>query len=205
MTPTTKDARFNIMIVGVGGQGILTAAKFLGDAASAAGLRVNVGQLHGMAQRGGSVECTVVFGPSRSSVVADGGADVVIGLEALEVLRALPKISRDTRIVLSTGKIVPFVLSMKGEDYPDRGGMLDEIKTVTPSLYELDAPAIAKGTGVPRTLNVAMLGAVAGLDILPFPSDLLWQAIEKRSPPRFIEANKIAFEAGKAVVQEQSS
>ncbi|MFH1130352.1 MAG: 2-oxoacid:acceptor oxidoreductase family protein, partial [Pseudomonadota bacterium] len=93
MFDQSTEPRIKVLIVGVGGQGVLTAAKMLGDAALHAGFGVTVGQLHGMSQRGGSVEAGVLIGEGESSFIEEGAADIVLGFEPLEVLRALPKMS----------------------------------------------------------------------------------------------------------------
>ncbi|MBW1872965.1 MAG: indolepyruvate oxidoreductase subunit beta [Deltaproteobacteria bacterium] len=188
--------RLKLLIAGVGGQGALTAARFLGEAALSSGMPVIVGQLHGMSQRGGSVECSVIFGKGYSPHIGEGEADVVLGLEPLEVKRALPKISKHTKIVLNLGKIVPLSLAIAGKSYPPLEGILEAIREVTPHLFEIDGPGLVKQTGLPRALNVALLGALVGLEILPFGREVLWQAIVKKIPPRFLEANRQAFELG---------
>jgi indolepyruvate ferredoxin oxidoreductase beta subunit len=198
----TASERLRLLVVGVGGQGALTAARFLGEAALAARQPVIVGQLHGMSQRGGSVECPVIIGPGKSSHIGNGEADVVLGLEPLEVRRALPKLSEHTRVVVNLGTIVPFSLAVQGKDYPPVGQILSEVHDITSIVYEIDGPALVKQTGLPRTLNVVMLGALAGLKMLPFDDQILWQAIEKKVPPRFLEANRKAFELGIQTVRE---
>jgi len=200
MNASTK--RLKILVAGVGGQGALTAARFLGDAAMAVNLPVIVGQLHGMSQRGGAVECSVIIGDGHSSHIGDGEADVVMGLEPLEAKRSLPKMSQHTKCVVNLGKIVPFSLAMRGESYPELEPILAYIRTVTPHLYTVDGPALVRQTGISRTLNVAMLGAVAGLDMLPFGHEVLWQAIEKKIPPRFLEVNRQAFDLGVSSVNQ---
>ena len=193
--------RFKILVVGVGGQGVLSAARFLGEAALEKKLQVNVGQLHGMSQRGGSVEASVIIGPGHSSHIGNFEADIVLGLEPLEVQRALPMINQDTRVVTNTGQIVPFSLAIQGVPYPPVQETLNRVREVTGNLVEVDGPALIKRVGVPRTLNVCMLGALAGLKLLPFDNELLWKAIEKKCPERFLDANRQAFELGiKSVV-----
>lgn len=196
MTAHRHDKRFTLLIVGVGGQGVLTAAKFLGEAAFRGGFEVSVGQLHGMAQRGGSVECSVLLGPGQSSWVSDRSADAVLGLEPLEVLRAIQKISLNTRVLVNLGQVVPFSLAIQGKNYPPMNDILQQIRDVTANVHVVDGPRLVRQTGVPRTLNVVMLGALAGLKILPIDSDLLWSAIEKRSPGPFLQANQTAFQLG---------
>jgi indolepyruvate ferredoxin oxidoreductase beta subunit len=188
--------RFKILVVGVGGQGALSAARFLGEAALEKKLSVNVGQLHGMSQRGGSVEASVIIGPGHSSHIGNFEADIVLGLEPLEILRALPMINSDTQVVANTGQIVPFSLAIQGVPYPPVSETLKKVRAVTKHLVEIDGPALTKRVGVPRTLNVGMLGALAGLKLLPFDNELLWKAIAKKCPERFIDANRQAFELG---------
>jgi len=188
--------RFKILVVGVGGQGALSAARFLGEAALETKLPVNVGQLHGMSQRGGSVEASVIIGPGHSSHIGNFEADIILGLEPLEVLRALPMINKDTQVVTNTGQIVPFSLAIQGVPYPPVGETLKKVRAVTKHLVEVNGPALTKKVGVPRTLNVAMLGALAGLKLLPFDNELLWKAIKKKCPPRYLDANRQAFELG---------
>jgi indolepyruvate ferredoxin oxidoreductase beta subunit len=193
-------SRLKMLVVGVGGQGALTAARFLGDAALVAGEEVNVGQLHGMSQRGGSVECSVLLGPGSGSTIPNGGADLVLALEPLEALRARPKMSKETRVVLNLGRIVPFSMASAGRTYPPIERVISDVRAVAPAVYEVDGPTLVAQTGVPRTLNIVMLGALAGLDMLPFPTDVLWRTIEKRIPERFLEANRKAFELGTRAV-----
>jgi indolepyruvate ferredoxin oxidoreductase beta subunit len=188
--------RFKILVVGVGGQGVLSAARFLGEAALERKLQVNVGQLHGMSQRGGSVEASVIIGPGHSSHIGNFEADIVLGLEPLEVQRALPLINQDTRVVTNTGQIVPFSLAIQGVPYPPVNETLNRVREVTGNLVEVDGPALIKRVGVPRTLNVCMLGALAGLKLLPFDNELLWKAIKKKCPERFLDANRQAFDLG---------
>lgn len=205
MTPEPSRPRFKLLVVGVGGQGVLTASKFLGDAAFQSGFPVNVGQLHGMAQRGGSVECSVLIGPGQSSWISDHSANAVLGLEPLEVLRAIQKISKQTKVVLNLGQVVPLSLAVQGKTYPPIDTVLSSIREATDHLYLVDGPDLVQKTGVPRTLNVVMLGALAGLKILPFDKDPLWTAIEKKSPAPFLAPNKKAFELGIEAVEAQTA
>jgi indolepyruvate ferredoxin oxidoreductase beta subunit len=199
--PQTKEIRrFKLLVVGVGGQGALTAARFLGEAALVSGLEVTVAQLHGMSQRGGAVECSVLIGKGLSSHIANGEADLVCALEPLEALRALPKMSERTKVVVNTGRIVPFSLAIQGLGYPDVKEILSQIREVTKNLYEVDGPALVRKVGVPRTLNVVMLGALAGLKMLPFDDAMLLAALKKKSPVQFLDANRLAFDLGKGAV-----
>jgi len=191
--------RFNLLIVGVGGQGVLTAARFLGEAAFHAGLEVVVGQLHGLSQRGGSVRCAVLFGPGHGSFIERGAAHVVLGLEPLEVLRARPEMSERTKVVVNLGTMIAHTFTQSGLEYPDVGAILEEIRAVAPDVIEVDGPALVETVGVSRVLNIAMLGVVAGLKVLPLDGETLWESIERLCPERYLEPNRRAFELGMEV------
>jgi indolepyruvate ferredoxin oxidoreductase beta subunit len=114
----------------------------------------------------------------------------------MEVQRALPKLSEKTRVVVNRGTIVPFSLAVAGLDYPPIDEIIERVRSITKDVFEIDGPELVTKTGLPRTLNVVMLGAVAGLDMLPFDKNLLWTAIEKKIPERFLQANRMAFDLG---------
>ena len=202
MTNAPTKTRFKLLAVGVGGQGVITATRLIGEAAMAAGLEVVAGQLHGMSQRGGNVLSTVLIGPGQSSFIADGQADVVLGLEPLEVLRALPKMSERTKVLVNLGRVAPFVLAAQGKPYPDLGPILQKIRAAAPQTYEIDGAA-ALGQGLSnQSLNMFMLGALAALDVLPFAEQWLILALEKRSPARFLQTNRRAYGLGKESVHK---
>ena len=198
-----KTDRLRLLIVGVGGQGVLTVSRLVGEAAMACGINAVIGQLHGMSQRGGSVQSTVLLGAGQTSFVGAGQADVVLGLEPLEALRALPAMRADTRVVISTGRLALYTLTQQGRDYPDVGPMLDEMRQRVGEVNELDAPALAAAAGAARTLNIVMLGALAGLGTLPeaIGDEALLAALESRSPPLFLESNRRAFALGQETVR----
>ncbi len=197
--------RFKLLIAGVGGQGVLSAARWLGKAALSAGLEVVLGQLHGMSQRGGSVQSTVLFGPGHGSFIEDRGADAVLGLEPIEALRARPKMSADTRVVVNRGRVVPYTLAQQGQEYPELAGILADIRTVAPEIVTVDGPALVAAAGSARALNVAMLGALAGLEILPVGGDALWATVAERCPARYLESNRRAFVLGGEAVTAPAS
>jgi indolepyruvate ferredoxin oxidoreductase, beta subunit len=195
--------RTKLLFVGVGGQGVLTAARVLGEAALAAGMEPMVGQLHGMAQRGGSVEATVLLGSGDSAFVEAGGADVLIGLEPMEALRALPKLSAKTRAVINRGAVVPFPLSMRGMAYPEVNAILGQVRAVAPHALEIDGTALLlEAAGHTRSLNMLMLGALAGLQLVEFSRDQLWEALMRRTPPKLLKDNQQAFELGERAAAE---
>ncbi len=187
--------RLDVLFVGVGGQGVLTTAGVLGDAAMAAGHAAVVGQLHGMSQRGGCVECSVRIGPVHSSYLC-GPPGLLVGFDRLETLRALPRIGPETRVVTNAGGIVPCEATRAGGAASTVAGDLAAAREAAAELVVVDAQRLVARTGLGRTLNVIMLGAVAGLGLLPFDGAFLLQAIERRYPARFREANRRAFALG---------
>jgi indolepyruvate ferredoxin oxidoreductase beta subunit len=132
----------NIVLTGVGGQGVITAANILGKAAVNAKVNVQVSEVHGMAQRGGSVICTVRMGNVYSPLVAAGTADVIVGAEPIEALRYLQYANKKTKVIASTNLVIPFTVSIGLETYPTLKKVFEEINAHT-ELYTIDALKIA--------------------------------------------------------------
>tara|TARA_B100001964_G_C14058713_1_gene520377 strand:- start:302 stop:904 length:603 start_codon:yes stop_codon:yes gene_type:complete len=187
----------SVLVVGVGGQGAITAARILGEAAKSSGMPVRVGQIHGMSQRGGSVESTVVIGPGQSPFMPLRGADVVLGLEPLELLRARPKLHAGSRVVVSSGRIVPTPMALKGDEYPDLEEIYDQVRPLVEQLVVVDGEDLAATAGNPRALNAILLGVLAGQGWLPFDERALLDQLDQRSPPKHRESNRRAFQVGK--------
>ncbi len=185
-----------ILVVGVSGQGVLSAARVIGDAARHAGLPVCLGQLHGMAQRGGSVESTVVLGADHQAHIGSGQADVVLGFEPLETRRALSRMSAGCVVVMNTRPVALTTLTQKGRDYPAVDELVTTIAAVAEQVHCLDATRVAQAVGNARAANVVMLGALASLGLLPFDSDALDWAVERRSPAHF-SINQLACRRGR--------
>lgn len=192
--------RLKIVFSGYGGQGVLTASQILGRAATFEGHQVTAGQLHGMSQRGGSVESTVLIGKGLSAFVGVGEADVVVGFEPLETLRSVPKMNARTVVLMNIDRSMPSVLARAGKPYPDLDGIVGRIRAACGSVALVNGPEITREAGVGRTLNVAMLGALAGTELLPFSSEALFRAVAWRCPERFLSANRRAFDLGMKVV-----
>ena len=163
-TPSTE-RRLQILLVGVGGQGVLTASKVLGEAAHLAGLHAMVGQLHGMSQRGGSVECSVLIGPGESSFII-GPVDAVVAFEPLEALRALPHMARTTRVLMNQGTIAPPSSGVPGMEVPGPKDVAAQLRNVSENVTEVDGPLLLEELSERRTLNMIMLGALAGTKLL---------------------------------------
>jgi len=192
--------RQRILLVGVGGQGVVTGAEILGLAAREASLDVNVGQLHGMAQRGGSVESTVVLGAGRTAFVGAGEADVLVAFEPLEALRALPRLHQRSLVLVNTGTIPPFALAQSAETYPEVAGIVAQIREVVPAVHLIDGPAITTEAGDVLSLNMAMLGALTGLHATRVGQADMEAAITGRYPPHSHAMNLRAFHLGIAAM-----
>lgn len=180
---------------------MLTAARILGDAAHAAGRGVVIGQLHGLSQRGGSVECSVLFGPGQSSYLIR--ADLVIGFEPLETLRALHRMGSETKLLVNQGRFVLPDLIRQGKPYPPLEEILAEIRTVVKDVVLVDGPGALEKVGMARTLNIFMLGAIMELGWLPFEDTTLWPAVARRCKPAYLEANRMAFDLGRESVADR--
>ena len=187
--------RYSTLLLGVGGQGVLTAAKVLGLAASQEGLPVNVGQLHGMTQRGGSVECPVLFGAGKSCFLT-GPANLVVAFEAAEALHATPHLGPQTSVVLNRGAIIPFEITRSQGRYPEVEKIVAHLAHHSERVFALNAFELVDALGERRSLNLFMLGALAGLDLLPLESEAVWAAALKLAPAHTHAANRAAFEGG---------
>ena len=186
-----------ILVVGVGGQGAITLARLLGEAAFAEGLPVRIGQVHGMSRRGGSVESTVVIGPGRGPFLPLRGADLVVALEPLELQRARPRLHAGTRVVASTGRVVPTTLALRGEEYPDTDRWLEALRPEIAELVLLDGLELAATAGTRKAVGAVMLGALACRSWLPFGPERVFEVLQKHSPAAHREANRRAFAAGR--------
>ncbi len=193
--PTT-----NILVCGIGGQGVMTATEILAEAAIAEGHDVKKTEVAGMAQRGGVVTSHLRFGPRvLSPQIEPGTADVLLGFEAAEALRWTHYLKQDAIALVNTARLVPPVVELGLFDYPDDpiGLMRESGKRVV----AFDAMKIARDLGEIRLGNTVMLGAVA--DHLPFAPQVLLDCIIKRFARKgeaVVEINRQAFAAGRAAV-----
>mgnify|MGYP000023411249 CR=1 FL=1 len=187
--------KIEIILAGVGGQGILTMASLLGRAAVKTGLNVLVSEVHGMAQRGGIVKCDVRMGDINSPLVARGSADVIVSTEPVEALRQIDKANKDTIVVTDVNPVVPPSVIFEGVEYPSVKKILDEVKRNCKEVYAIDANSLAIKAGDIISKNIVLLGALSALDILPFSHELLLKIIEERLPNKDI--NSKAFNLGR--------
>jgi len=191
-----KGNKFRVCFTGVGGQGTLPATMVLAEAAINAGHNVLASEVHGMAQRGGVVESTVMIGDINSPIISDGEADVLLGFEPLETYRAMRKCSADSVVISNRVPVMPFGVSIGKSDYPDVDTLFDFIAGRVKTLVTLDAQALAKEAGSVLSGNVVMLGAVARSGAIPVPREAFEETIRTKTKATFVEANLRAFELG---------
>jgi indolepyruvate ferredoxin oxidoreductase beta subunit len=185
-----------LIIVAVGGQGNLLASKVLGEAALLADIPVRMSEIHGMAQRGGVVESAVVFGDADSTIISDGEADVLLGFEPSETLRALNKCNADTVVITNTAPLPPFTVAIGKGTYPDLDLLQKLIRDKTAKLIAFDAQALAKQAGNIMSLNMVLLGSLIQTGIMPVSADKVKEAIRTSTKKAFVDINIKAFELG---------
>ena len=187
----------NILFSGVGGQGILLASELTAYAQLEAGFDVKKSEVHGMAQRGGSVEAHLRYGERVYSPLIDPGtADILVAFEILEAARYLPYLHKDSAVVVNTQKILPPAVALGKMTYPDN--ILDELTDRGINVVAIDAFAVAKEVGELRTANVAMVGAMS--NFLAASPQAFLDVIDEKVKPAFRKVNKQAFEAGRKLV-----
>jgi len=187
--------KINITLTGVGGQGVVTAANILGKAAVRADVNVFVSEVHGMAQRGGSVNCTVRLGDVSGPLIPNGSANAILSMEPSEALRYIQYTNKKTKIITDIVPVIPFTVATGDEKYPELEKIFKELEKYG-ELYKVDAVKLAKEAGALITKNVVMLGALAGAGVLPFKSDVLLETILESVPNKYKDINKKAFELG---------
>lgn len=197
--PTDKKAfdAIRIFFTGVGGQGTLLATRLVGEAALEEGIPVSLSEIHGMAQRGGVVESSVVAGNVCSPTIADGEADILMAFEPLEAVRALAKCHKGTFVITSTVPIVPFTVAVGQSTYPELERLYELLESSVTRLVRVEAVDMAKRAGSDKAANIVMVGVLAALNQLPI-SERSWQEALKRTiPERFLDMNKKAFDLGR--------
>ncbi|MBD3405603.1 MAG: indolepyruvate ferredoxin oxidoreductase subunit beta [Candidatus Lokiarchaeota archaeon] len=194
----------NIVISGVGGQGVLTLAEILAKTALASSHNVRVGEIHGMAQRGGHVVCTVRIGPNAHGPIVDPGtADLLVGFEPVETLREISSIKQDGYVLLSTHVQYPVSVSMGKSEYPSQKEILSELNKFTPNIFEIDAMKFAKKAGSSRSLNMVMLGAIIGTGLTPLTKQAAIESVTSAFSKRFEPINSRAVELGFEEISKQ--
>ena len=185
----------SVVLVGVGGQGILLASEILAQAAMLAGYDVKTNEVHGMAQRGGSVMAQVRYGKEvHSPLITEGTAEALASLEQIEGLRAAHYLKPSGLAVVNTQQVVPVTVSSGAMEYP--ADAAERCKQAFSNLHMIDAVSVAEELGNARAANGVLMGALSnGIEL---PEDCFIGAIKKAVKPKFVELNVKAFELGRA-------
>ena len=194
---------FNILITGVGGQGVILMSELLGNSAVKDGLKIRGSEVLGMAVRGGSVTSNIrigdeVYGP----LIPVGKCDTLIAMEPSEALRNVSYLSKSSVVILNTAIIIPFTVSLGQSKYPSLDQILEKLNNITSKVIKLDAAQIAQDAGSLLAANIVMLGALFGTRQLPINIGTIKESIQERFPSKAAPVNIKAFELGYQVCQQ---
>ena len=188
----------NILICGVGGQGVLLFSDVLSASALAAGLDVKKSEVHGMAQRGGSVTSHVRFAPKvYSPLIEEGTADFLVAFEQLEALRYLYYLSPKGRVLIDPLKVKPMPVLMGTAEYPT--DVIDRVRAGAARVYVVEAHKTAKELGETRAQNIVMLGALSRL--LSIPENVFQDVIRQSVKAKLVDLNLKAFQTGRKLLK----
>ena len=190
-----------LVIVAVGGQGNLLASSVLGEAALLTGIPLHMSEIHGMAQRGGVVESSLVFGDAESTIISDGEADMLVGFEPAETLRAIGKCNANTVVITNLAPLMPFTVNIGQGVYPDLKDLQDLIRDKTAKLIAFNAAALAKEAGNPLSVNMVLLGALTQAGVLPLSVEEVKEAMRTKTKKAFLDSNLKAFDLGFAAAE----
>lgn len=184
--------KFDIIIAGVGGQGVVLASRLLATAAMDAGFHVATAETIGMAQREGSVTSHVRIGDYVcGSLIPQGKADLLIGLEPAEAARNILFLGKDGNMLVNEHAIMP---PTQGCDEYDPERILEFLKKTCPQTITADFTGLARDAGTYKAANVAMIAASAGAGLLPFSEEYLWDVLEKMIPEKYRDVNRRVFD-----------
>lgn len=188
---------FNILIVGVGGQGVLLASEIISTVAMNAGLDVKKSEVHGMSQRGGVVSTHVKMARKvYSPTIQLGQADILLSFEQAEALRAINWLKKDGLVISSTTVLIPsIVTSTKGLSYP--GDAVADIKSKVKRVIALEADRLAAELGNPRLVNTILLGVLS--NYMNFDKEAWLETLKTKVKGKFVDINLKAFEAGREI------
>ena len=194
--PLSERPTFNILISGVGGQGVVLASYVLSRVALAEGYDVKQSEVHGMAQRGGCVTSHLRFGDRvYSSLITPGTVDVLLSFESVEAMRYVHWLKPGGLLVYNAARVNPSTVSSGAAEYPE--GIEERIAAAWPNVRAVDASALAAKAGTVKAANVVMLGAMASA--LPFTPEMLESVIRRSVPPKTLDVNLEAFRLGREV------
>ncbi len=188
---------FNILIAGVGGQGVILMSELLGNAAVKDDLNVRGSEVLGMAVRGGSVSSTIrlgngVFGP----LTPTGKCDILVGMEPAEALRNISFLSPSSLVILNTEAIVPFTVPLGESTYPSLEKVIEKLAGASSRVITLNAVQVAREAGSQLAANIVMLGALFGTERLPIKVETVKEEIQSRFSAKLVPVNMKAFDLG---------
>ena len=188
---------FNLLIVGVGGQGVIRAIQILSLAALLDNYKVRTAETHGMAQRGGSVASFLRFGKEiEGPLIPSGNCQIILAFEASEVVRYFNYANSGTIFFINNKILIPPTVHLMNIDYPTNGNIQEFLKQISQNIFFINGYEEAVKAGNPRTLNVYMLGVLSGSEKLPIKRENLENSIIRFVPKNSQKINKIAFQNG---------
>jgi indolepyruvate ferredoxin oxidoreductase beta subunit len=189
------DRTMNLFLCGVGGQGILLASEVISSACMKSGFDVKQSEVHGMAQRGGSVISHIRFGKKvYSPLIEPGDADIVVSFEMLEALRYLPYMNKNTKVIVNTQKILPSPVATGADTYPP--DVLEQLMQKGLAVFAVDAFEVAKAAGETRAVNMVLVGALS--IFLTLQEKVFLDVISERIPEKIRKVNIEAFLRGRS-------
>lgn len=186
---------FDVLIVGIGGQGTILASNVLGDACVIEGRHVRGAETHGMSQRGGSVETHIRIDGKFGSLIAPGTADLLIAFDVLEAVRYRHFLKPDGVMIVNREIVVPTSVFSGKQPVPTIDEVEAELKAGSAKVILVDATGIAAKAGNPLAANIVLLGAAS--DKLPLAVESLSEAVRRNVPPKTVQINEKAFDLGK--------
>lgn len=189
----------NFILAGVGGQGTILASDLLAQVGLEAGYDVKQAEVHGMAQRGGSVNSHIRWGPVvYAPLIAEGDARFLVAFEQVEAVRAISFLQPGGTVLVNQQAIAPISVSSGSAAYPSMDYLQEMLANKTSDVHWIPALDIAKTLGNGKVANMVMLGALSGL--LPVSPQAWLRCIKSRVPARYLELNRLAFRRGRTII-----
>jgi len=197
---------FNIVIAGVGGQGVILMSELLGNAAVKDGLNVRGSEALGMAVRGGSVSSTIRIGNGVLAPLAPAGkCDILVGMEPAETLRNISYLSPSSLVIVNTKVTAPYTVAIGESKYPGLETVIEKLSGASKKVFTLNAVEIAGKAGSTQSANVVMLGTLFGTGQVPIKLETVKAEIQARFSDRLAEVNMKAFDLGYQISHQSAS
>ena len=198
-----ESKNFDMLLAGVGGQGIILAGQIILEAALKQGHKVYAFEEHGMARRGGAVASHIRFGEQLyTPLIPVGTGKLLAAFEPAEALRHLQFMDTESKIILNTKPVVPVSVSTQKGSYPKTNDILDKLIVRSREIYAINATALATEAGNPISMNIVMIGAISACGAVDLSKETILEVIENRSPSHTKEINIKAFESGYDIVED---